>query len=249
MNIFINIGTIHCDLKLENILLDDDLNPKICDFGDSKHLSLDTNNTQNIGTPLYMAPEVINGQPHSFLSDVYSFGVIVYYLYSNQMPNVNEPINKSIIKSDFVMQLLDENPENRPTFRQIVSLFLTKKEKTWLDNVNEDEIEKFLHDFGLTTKPFTPNIDLNFIRSIDVDKYPENAKQPKMTIEEIMYNETISSKIKIDIQLAEKYLNFLIDNPAKKFEDICLILDINFVWVTKKRVKIFKKIIFMRLNI
>ena len=97
-------------------------------------------------------------------------------------------------KSTILKELMDENPENRPTFQQIVSSLLSKREKTWLEIVNEDEIEKFLHVFGLTNKK--SKIDFDFIRSIDVEKYPENAKQPKMTIDEIMNNESISSKNK-----------------------------------------------------
>ena len=52
------------------------------------------------------------------------------------------------------------------------------------------------HIFGLTIKS----------TKINIDKYPEFAKQPKMTIDEIMSNESISLNTKNDIQSAENYL-------------------------------------------
>ncbi len=53
--------TIHRDLKPANLLLDSNCNIKICDFGLAKELSSRTKFAQtNVGTPLYMAPEIVN---------------------------------------------------------------------------------------------------------------------------------------------------------------------------------------------
>lgn len=70
---------------------------------------------------------------------------------------------------------MDENPDKRPNFGQIANSFLTDKEKTWLNDVNENEVDKYLHKFGLTTKPQKQTIDFEFIESIDNEKYPIEA--------------------------------------------------------------------------
>jgi hypothetical protein len=74
---------IHCNLKPENILLDQDLEPKITDFGFAKLLSRSGSN-QNVsrarGTLGYIAPEWVTGLPITAKVDVYSYGVVLLEL-------------------------------------------------------------------------------------------------------------------------------------------------------------------------
>lgn len=65
---------------------------------------------------------------------------------------------------------------------------------------------------------------MEFIHSINEDKYPTNAKQLKMTIEEIIDNETIAKNIKDDIKSAENYLN----GKTKEIENLKQIRKILF---------------------
>ena len=76
---------IHRDLKPENVVLDSDYNPLITDFGLSK---IDTSgqNTQDVGTYLYMAPEVYTTQSYNGKADVYSFGVILFQVVTGKRP-------------------------------------------------------------------------------------------------------------------------------------------------------------------
>lgn len=82
---------IHTDLKLENILivnnLEDikykkDINIKICDFGTSHHTTQKCN--FNIGTVDYSAPECIIGLPYGKSMDIWSVGCILYELITGQ---------------------------------------------------------------------------------------------------------------------------------------------------------------------
>ncbi|KDO32188.1 CAMK/CAMK1 protein kinase [Saprolegnia parasitica CBS 223.65] len=81
---------VHRDLKLENLMLEstgENAALKIVDFGFAVQLpSKDAVLTEVLGTPGYMAPEVIQGQPYSTPSDVWSAGVIVYTLLCGYPP-------------------------------------------------------------------------------------------------------------------------------------------------------------------
>ncbi|BAD81313.1 putative S-domain receptor-like protein kinase [Oryza sativa Japonica Group] len=77
---------IHCDIKPENILLDYEFCPKICDFGMAKLLGREFNSalTTVRGTMGYLAPEWIYGQPITKKADVYSFGIVLFEIISGR---------------------------------------------------------------------------------------------------------------------------------------------------------------------
>lgn len=83
-------GFSHRDLKPENILLDKNYDIKVVDFGFACPLEgrdeSGTNRTQ-IGTPGYMAPEIISGNPYQgHVVDLFALGIILFILYSGHPP-------------------------------------------------------------------------------------------------------------------------------------------------------------------
>jgi len=83
---------IHRDLKLENILIkyneDKTFTIKLSDYGCSIRVESLSRNFSNsiVGTNIYMAPEILNGQPHNYKCDLWSIGIIIYKLFFGKPP-------------------------------------------------------------------------------------------------------------------------------------------------------------------
>ncbi len=82
-------GVIHRDLKPSNILLDDDGNAYLSDFGLARitgSLSVSEDDINAAGSPAYIAPELIRGEGATHLSDIYSMGVLLYEMLCGRTP-------------------------------------------------------------------------------------------------------------------------------------------------------------------
>lgn len=130
---------VHWDLKSPNLLVDKNWSVKVCDFGLSRFKANTFISSKSVaGTPEWMAPEFLRGEPSNEKSDVYSFGVILWELVTMQQPwNGLSPAqvvgavafqNRRLVMptniSPALASLIDcccaDDPAKRPTFGSIV---------------------------------------------------------------------------------------------------------------------------------
>ncbi|XP_014610978.1 PREDICTED: serine/threonine-protein kinase D3 isoform X1 [Polistes canadensis] len=97
---------VHCDLKPENVLLSSDnefTQVKLCDFGFARIIGEKSFRRSVVGTPAYLAPEVLRNKGYNRSLDMWSVGVIIYVSLSGTFPfNEEEDINEQIQNAAFM---------------------------------------------------------------------------------------------------------------------------------------------------
>ncbi|XP_047033869.1 serine/threonine-protein kinase D3 isoform X1 [Helicoverpa zea] len=97
---------VHCDLKPENVLLSTDEEfpqVKLCDFGFARIIGEKSFRRSVVGTPAYLAPEVLRNKGYNRSLDMWSVGVIIYVSLSGTFPfNEDEDINEQIQNAAFM---------------------------------------------------------------------------------------------------------------------------------------------------
>ena len=96
----------HRDIKRSNIMIDNNGYLKMIDFGTSKILSATDYTSTIIGTPHYIAPEILQGRGYSLSCDFWSLGICMYEIFYGKYPFGNYAndviqIYKEILKSNF----------------------------------------------------------------------------------------------------------------------------------------------------
>ncbi|XP_073719963.1 serine/threonine-protein kinase 17A [Misgurnus anguillicaudatus] len=164
-------NVVHLDLKPQNILLTRESplgDIKIVDFGLSRLVSSSQEIREIMGTPEYVAPEILNYEPISTATDMWSIGVLAYVMLTGISPflgddkqetflNISQ-INVSYTEEElkhldraaihFIKSLLIKEPENRFTAEECL-------EHQWLQ-IKEEEEEKDGSTSESVSEPASP---------------------------------------------------------------------------------------------
>jgi NIMA (never in mitosis gene a)-related kinase 1/4/5 len=130
---------IHRDLKAQNVFLTKQNTVKLGDFGIARVLSHTMENAQTmVGTPYYLAPEIVDNKPYGLAADMWSMGVLLYEMSCLKPPFDARSLASLAVKivkghfnpipshfsrdhRDLITSLLRVNPKTRPRINDILS--------------------------------------------------------------------------------------------------------------------------------
>jgi serine/threonine protein kinase len=117
-------GIIHRDLKPGNIMLDENGNAYLTDFGIARVLGSDLTGSMIIGTPAYMSPEQANGLPVDGRSDIYSMGIVLFEWMTGRGPYQAETPMAVLLKQ--IQEPMPSLRQIRPDIPQVIDDVIQK---------------------------------------------------------------------------------------------------------------------------
>ena len=189
---------IHRDLKPQNILIKDDGEVKITDFGIAMALNATqlTQTNSAMGSVHYFPPEQANGKGSSLKSDVYSLGIMMYELLTGTLPFRGDNAVEIALKhlKEPIPSIRTELPELPQSIENIIIKATAKNPKNRYQNANEmhedlvtclnkerenEPLIELKYDEGIDEDTIVvkkDNVDDSLVSQIKDDKKPKNKK-------------------------------------------------------------------------
>ena len=190
---------IHRDLKPQNILIKDDGEIKITDFGIAMALNATqlTQTNSAMGSVHYFPPEQANGKGSSLKSDVYSLGIMMYELLTGTLPFRGDNAVEIALKhlKEPIPQIKTELPELPQSIENIITKATAKNPKNRYANATElyedlktalnrerehEPVITLKYDEGIDEDTIVVkkdnNVDDSLVNQIKDDKKPKNKK-------------------------------------------------------------------------
>jgi len=184
---------IHRDLKCDNLLLislshHTGLRAKISDFGTSKMISrtdFSKTMTKDVGTPAYVAPEIINGEAYSLPCDVYSYAILLWALWEEAEPyeefknafKIQEfvssgeriSIDPKNIFSLLIEQCWEQEPAERPDFGEIIDELIAIQKQRRRQKNSAKKTQSLQGDLESVDSSFKNDNNIRVAESLNFD--------------------------------------------------------------------------------
>ena len=163
---------IYRDFKMENIMVCENGYIKIVDFGTAKILNDEDRTTTIIGTPHYMAPELIMGEGYSFQIDYWSIAVCIYEFITGKYPFGEEDDNPKQIYDSILNDKLQfpSEVETDVNFKLLMVEMLNKSPLTRLNKFEQIKKHNWFKEFNweaLENLSLKPDITLKVNSKLD----------------------------------------------------------------------------------